>query len=438
MPKNYQIKKISGWGGYPSQKSEVITPTSLSSFKDLIKEKKNLIARGMGRSYGDSANGDIVFQTNCLDNFISFDFKSGIISVESGVTLREILKIIVKYGWFLPVSPGTSYVSVGGAIASDVHGKNHHHVGSFGQHVLSIKILLGTGEIVTTSPNEMQDLFYATCGGMGLTGIILSAKIKLIPIKSSLIKQKSIKLYSLSKLCEALEEYNKFPYCVAWIDCLAKDSKDLRSILTIGEHCDDKYLDLKIKNPFSIPFYTPVSLLNDFSLRVLNSSYWLKTKNNEIKLVSLMKYFYPLDKLSGWNKLYGRAGMIQYQFVVPKINGINNLNKIVNKILSSRNTSFLGVLKLFGEANKNLLSFPIEGYTLTLDFKMSASTIKLLNELDEIVSEVGGKINLCKDSVMKELIFKKTYTRWRDFQSVREKYGAIEKFSSAQSKRLGL
>lgn len=437
-PQVTTAKMISGWGGYPTQNAQVISPLSLSSYKDFLQHHSSLIARGMGRSYGDSANATTVIETTYSDHFITFDPATGLLTIEAGVMLRDILKITVKHGWFLPVTPGTSFVTVGGAIACDVHGKNHHISGTFGQHVVSITMLLGTGEVVTTSPEQLADLFHATCGGMGLTGVILTATIQLMSIKSTFINQKTIKTQSLEEACDAFEANSKAPYCVAWIDCLTTGQHLGRSVLMMGEHADNGGLNLTIKDPISIPIHTPAALLHSRIMRTFNTAYWAKASNNKNRTIPLLPYFYPLDAIGSWNKLYGKAGFLQYQFVLPKIDGVANMRKILTQIAHFGAGSFLAVLKQFGPANQNLLTFPIEGYTLALDFKMSPSVIDLLHRLDNMVADMGGRVYLTKDAVMQEASFKTTYPKWRDFEAVRQKYGAIGKFASAQSIRLGL
>ena len=432
------ITSITGWGGYPKQETQVLTPVSPSDMQSQTQTQLSLITRGMGRSYGDSANASVVLQTTYFDHFLAFDTNTGLLTAESGITLREILKVIVHQGWFLPVTPGTSYVTLGGAIASDVHGKNHHLAGAFGQHVKSMTLLLGTGDVVTASLEEHVDLFHATCGGMGLTGVILNASIQLIPIQSAFIAQKTIKVKSIEAACESFEENSTATYSVAWIDCLATGKSLGRSVLMLGEHADSGGLDFTIKKPTTMPIYTPAALLNSTTMKAFNSAYWAKAKDNKTQTVSLMPYFYPLDAIEGWNKLYGKAGFLQYQFVLPKTNGVANMRKVLTQITQSGQGSFLAVLKQFGAENDNMLSFPIEGYTLALDFKMTIPAITLLHKLDSMVVDMGGRVYLTKDAVMQEVTFKSTYPKWEEFDSVREKYGAIGKFSSAQSKRLGL
>lgn len=429
---------ISGWGGYPRQNAELLIPRSAAECRTAVDQHATLIARGMGRSYGDSANAGTVLQTHYCDHFIAFDSATGLLSVEAGTTLREILKIIVHQGWFLPVTPGTSFVTVGGAIASDVHGKNHHLAGTFGQHVVSMVLLLGTGEVVQTSPTKLPDLFHATCGGMGLTGVILTATLQLMPIRSAAIIQNTIKAKCLESACEAFEENRDATYSVAWIDCLATGKSLGRSVLMVGRHADEGALTLNFREPLNMPFYAPPAVLNKVTMRAFNGVYFAGAAHNRTERVPLLSYFYPLDKIGGWNRLYGRRGFLQYQFVLPKANGVVNMRTILSKIAQSGAGSFLAVLKQFGPANRNYLSFPIEGYTLALDFKMCRSIINLLRGFDELVTDMGGRIYLAKDAIMQEQPFKASYTRWQEFESIRQKYGAIGRFSSAQSRRLGL
>jgi decaprenylphospho-beta-D-ribofuranose 2-oxidase len=428
--------KIHGWGGYPIIDASVITPLSLSTCKDCL--QNSLIPRGMGRSYGDSANAATVLQTTYLDHFIAFDQASGQITLEAGVIIRDLLKVIVPKGWFIQVTPGTSYVTVGGAIASDVHGKNHHVTGTFGQHVRSMTLLLGTGEIVTTSLTENPDLFHATCGGMGLTGVILMATIQLMPIQSASITQTTIKTSCLEEVCEAFDENSESTYSVAWIDCITTGKSLGRSVLILGEHANSGVRMIKPKESAQIPLHAPSFLLNKATVSAFNAIYYLKSSERKKETVSMMPFFYPLDSVGGWNKLYGKAGFVQYQFVLPKTDGVTNMNRILQHIAESGAGSFLAVLKYFGEANDHLLSFPMAGYTLALDFKMSNMTINLLKLLDDMVVGMGGRIYLTKDALMTESTFKNTYPNWNEFESVRHKYGAIGKFASIQSQRLGL
>ena len=432
------LTKIYGWGRYPQQNAYLHAPTSCASLELTAKQQNSVLARGMGRSYGDSANALNVLQTTYINHFIEFDKATGKLTAEAGITLREILEVIVPSGWFLPVTPGTSYVTLGGAIASDVHGKNHHIAGTFGQHVKSLTMLLGTGEVVTASPQSHADLFHATCGGMGLTGIIISATFQLRPIRSSLISQKTIKADCIEAACEAFESNSDATYSVAWIDCLSKGKSLGRSVIMLGEHAEQGELGIDIRQKVSVPFSTPSTLLNSLAMKAFNTAYWHKAKHNLSQTVPLMPYFYPLDAVGEWNRLYGKNGFVQFQCVLPKIDGVANMRRLLTEISNSGEGSFLAVLKQFGTGNENLLSFPIEGYTLALDFKASEAAIKTVKKLEDMVVDMGGRLYLTKDAVMQESTFKATYPNWENFEAVREQYGAIGKFCSTQSKRLGL
>ena len=432
------LTKIYGWGRYPQQEAYLHAPASCASLELTVKQQNSVLARGMGRSYGDSANALNVLQTTYINHFIEFDKATGKLTAEAGITLREILEVIVPSGWFLAVTPGTSYVTLGGAIASDVHGKNHHLAGTFGQHVTSLNILLGTGEVVTASPQHHADLFHATCGGMGLTGIIVNATIQLLPIRSSLISQKTIKADCIEAACEAFERNIDATYSVAWIDCLSKGKSLGRSVIMLGEHAEQGGLNIDIRQKVSVPFSAPSALLNTLTMKAFNTAYWHKSKHNVSQTVALMPYFYPLDAIGEWNRLYGKKGFVQFQCVLPKIDGVANMRKLLTEISNSGEGSFLAVLKQFGTANENLLSFPTEGYTLALDFKATETAIKTVKKLEDMVVEMGGRLYLTKDAVMQESTFKATYPNWEKFEAVREQYGAIGKFTSTQSERLGL
>ena len=430
---------IHGWGRYPVVESEIRLPQTSKDCLDLINETQSFIPRGLGRSYGDSANSANVIQSSYLDHYIQFDDEGGLLVCQSGVSIQEILKLIIPKGWFIPVTPGTSYVTIGGAIASDVHGKNHHMSGAFSDHIVSFDLMLGTGELVNVTRTGMPDLFHATCGGMGLTGMILSATIQLKPIQSSNIIQTTIKANCLEEICFQFEENSQSTYSVAWIDCLAKGKNLGRSLLMIGEHAQDGVLNLDEKKPLNVPIDLPSSILNQYTIKAFNSLYFHKAMaQKQVTTLAYKPYFYPLDSLSNWNRLYGKNGFIQYQFVLPKEIGVQGLEKILNTIANSGKGSFLAVLKVFGPENKNYLSFPQQGYTLALDFKISMEVIQLIERLDAMVVDLGGRIYLAKDALMSEALFKKTYPKWEQFQEVRSKYGALGKFSSDQSKRLGL
>lgn len=430
---------LSGWGRYPRVQADVQFPQILSDFNAAVKLAHPLIARGLGRSYGDSSLADHVLETRFYSRFQAFDEASGLLTCDAGVSLAEILEVFVPKGWFLPVTPGTRFVTVGGAIASDVHGKNHHVDGTFGQHVTEMRMILGNGEEIVASPIQNADLFYATCGGMGLTGIITSATIRLKPIKSSQISETTIKAPDLEAVLNAFEENQGVTYSVAWIDCLAKGKSLGRSLLMLGEHAEHGDLVVPEAKALSVPFDMPAPLLNHATIQAFNTLYYNRVSQKQhIRTVHYGPFFYPLDKLAHWNRLYGKPGFLQYQFVLPKEAGFSGMRSILERIAASGRGSFLAVLKAFGKANNNLLSFPTEGYTLALDFKAEPAVFELLDELDKLVLHFCGRLYLAKDARMSEATFKASYPNWQQFEEVRGRYHALDKFTSRQSQRLGL
>ena len=430
--------KIHGWGNYSVIDAQVLKPKKINDIKELIKINNKVIARGLGRSYGDSANNNIVIDTTSLNQIIKFDTINGLISCESGVSIQEINKLTIPYGWFVPVTPGSSYVTLGGAISSDIHGKNHHIDGAFSDHIVSANLMLSDGEIITISKTINNELFQATCGGMGLTGIIVSATFKLKSINSNLIKQTTIKSSSLEELFNQLEVNFSSPYSVAWID-FSKKNKSVNSLLFLGDHIKKGKLISSTNKPRYIPIKFFSMFLNKNLIKLFNNAYYFKNlKKKQNTNIILEKYFYPLDSLLNWNLLYGKKGFIQYQFVIPKSDGIKIIKKILDIINDHDQTPFLAVLKVLGPQNKNYLSFPMEGYTLALDFKVSNRLLKLISILDEIIALNGGKIYLTKDAIMSKEIFRECYPKWEEFESIRAKYRANGKFTSLQSLRLGL
>ena len=426
---------ISGWGNEKKIHSKIVP---ISNFLDSRANGQSIISRGLGRSYGDSALNDTIINTIYHDKFLLFDDLNGLMQCQAGVDLNEVLSIVVKKGWFLPVTPGTKLITIGGAVAADVHGKNHHTEGSFCDYVTGLSILTGSGEIVDCSPTINNDLFYSTCGGMGLTGIIIDVTFKLKSIDGDCIKSRTIKTNSLDETLEEFERNSKVNYSVAWIDCLKKGKNMGRSLVMLGEHT--KSIKTKKRSlVYNVPLNSPSFLLNKFSIKTFNNLYYHhQLKKISDKIIHYDKYFYPLDSINNWNRLYGKQGFFQYQFVVPFSVGLDGMKEIMNTITNWGQASFLAVLKTFGKENRNLLSFPIEGYTLAIDIKYNKKAYKFFDFMDKIILEMGGRIYLAKDTRMNEEIFKKSYLNWEKFQQIREKYGSLTKFSSRQSKRIGL
>ena len=430
--------RYKSWGLYPRIKSKGIEFSSISELQERIISSKNYIPYGNGRSYGDSALNETVIPMRQLNKILSLDEINGIIELQSGVLLSEILDFCIPKGWFLKVTPGTKLITVGGAIASDVHGKNHHIDGCFGNSVLEFDLLQPNGELVTCSRTQNNELFRHTCGGQGLTGIIVKAKLELKRIESSRIKQTTIKTGSLKETFEVFEEIKDQPYSVAWIDCLSTGRKLGRSHVMYGDFISDGNLDIKEGLKLNIPFFFPGITLNKWTVKAFNWFYYNKQarKVKESK-VGFNSFFYPLDTINNWNRIYGRKGFLQYQFILPLEVSYDGVKQILEILSKSGKGSFLAVLKLYGKQNENTLSFPMEGYSLALDLKVSKSVFELLNRLDEIVENFGGRVYLSKDARLSKNSFNKTYRNaelFREFRS-NNKLSAI---SSVQSNRLDL
>ena len=439
-------KRIANWGNYPEIQSDERGFTIEDQISDVLLHNDGVIARGNGRCYGDASLAPHTISTLKYDKVLFFDTVNGIFECQAGLTLDKILDIIVPQGWFLPVTPGTKYITVGGAVASDVHGKNHHVDGAFSAHVLEMKLLLANGETVICSANENADLFWATCGGMGLTGVITQVKFDLKRIESSYIKQKQIKARNLEEVIELFDTYKHYTYSVAWIDCLQKGKDFGRSILILGEHAgtadlSEKQkadpLQLPKKKQITFPFNLPSFVLNKFTVKAFNFLYYGKNFKREINnVVSYEPFFYPLDAILHWNRGYGKKGFVQYQFVLP-LESKQGLIEILQRISDEGLGSFLAVLKIFGKQN-DLISFPTEGYTLALDFPVRKSLFKFLDELDEIVLKYNGRLYLSKDARMNADIFWRSYSNAKQFQEIVNRYNPDKRIHSIQSSRLNI
>lgn len=384
---------------------------------------KSVLAYGNGRSYGDSClnTGGVLIDCRHLDRFISFDDGNGVLRCEAGVLLADILDVAVPRGWFPPVSPGTRLVTVGGAIANDVHGKNHHRAGTFGCHLRCFELLRSNGDRLLCSPDENQDYFQATIGGLGLTGVVTWAEIQLKPISCAYIDQEVIRFHDLAeffRLSEASDE--EFEYTVAWIDCLAKGSSLGRGLFVRGNHARTAP-NVAPKAPregLSMPFTPPVSLVNRLSLRAFNTLYFRKQRGDRAtSQVHYRPFFYPLDAIGNWNRMYGPKGFYQYQCVLPPAHGDTGMAKILQTIAAAGMGSFLAVLKVFGDrASPGLMSFPRPGVTLALDFPNSGAKVRgLLDQLDAITGEYGGAVYPAKDARMSADIFRQAYPALDEF-----------------------
>jgi decaprenylphospho-beta-D-ribofuranose 2-oxidase len=439
-------KKIGNWGNYPLIETEEKSFAFSKELTTALEKSDNVIARGNGRCYGDASLSKNIFSTLKYDKTLSFDPIQGVFECQSGITIDQVLTIIVPKGWFMPVTPGTKFITIGGAVASDVHGKNHHMDGSFSNHVIELEVLLANGIYAICSPDQNSDLFWATCGGMGLTGIITRVKFQLKKIETSYIKQKQIKARNIEEVLELFEKNNNYTYSVAWIDCLKKGNGFGRSILILGEHASANELNEgKRKNPLKLPskkqitfpFNLPSYALNKFTIKAFNFLYYSKNFKREIEnIVSYEPFFYPLDAILHWNRGYGKKGFVQYQFVLP-LESKQGLLEILKRISDQGLGSFLAVLKVFGKQD-DLISFPKEGYTLALDFPVRKDLFPFLDELDAMVLKYNGRLYLSKDARMKQEVFWSSYENAQAFSEIVKKYNPNFKINSILAQRLNI
>lgn len=443
---------LTNWGNYPKVETTMLTPHDATNAEERVAHATQCIGRGLGRCYGDSAcNASLVLSTLRLDKMLSFDEETGLLVTEAGVSLSDIIDAFLPRGWFLPVTPGTKFVTMGGAVASDVHGKNHHIAGTMGQHVAWMDVLTAEKGLVRCSPSEHADLFYATCGGHGLTGLVVCVALQLIRVPSAWIDQTCIKAANLQEIMDSFEANATSPYSVAWIDCLQTGKAMGRSILMCGNFAPPEILEAaRRKQPYAsarkkqltVPFNFPALALNPLSVKLFNTLYYGKAPRGATQgIVSCNTFFYPLDAINCWNRIYGKRGFTQYQFVLPKEAGAEGLPKILHRIAKSGSGSFLAVLKLFGGQTviPGNISFPTEGYTLALDFPISSRLFPLLDQLDAMVLDYGGRHYLTKDARLAAATFRKGYGKLLDdFLAVKTAWDPQNKFTSTQAQRLEL
>ncbi|MGD0012377.1 MAG: FAD-binding oxidoreductase [Terriglobia bacterium] len=451
MAELFVTHPLSGWGRFPVECCNVYRPDSQRQLAAILESgaQPSLISFGLGRSYGDAplnSQGGVICHTR-LNRFLAFDAQAGVLECEAGVSLAEILQYFLPRGFFLPVTPGTKFVTVGGAIAADVHGKNHHQDGTFGNFVLDFKLLTPKGEELSCSPNNNFDVFWATHGGMGLTGVILSARIKLRPVESAWVLVDYQKATNLEDALGRMTETDVcYQYSVAWIDCLATGRHMGRAVLMRGNHAPANELPASVRDPlaepprrrWTLPFDLPSLALNSLTVRAFNAFYYSVHRNAARQLVDLEKFFYPLDAIRHWNRLYGRRGFVQYQVALPLEGGLEGLKEVLTQLARSRRASFLAVLKRFGKPNPGLLSFPIQGYTLALDLPVASGLIPFLHELDRVVLNYGGRIYLAKDAVMTSHSFAAMYPKLEQFRAIKSRLDARGLLSSSMARRLAI
>jgi len=406
--------------------------------------RRSAIPRGNGRSYGDSSlNPEGVVDLRRFNHLLAFDEEAGLLTCEGGVMLADIIEVFLPRGWFAPVTPGTRFVTVGGMIASDVHGKNHHRAGSFGDHLAWIDLALPDGRVVRCSSQVEPELLAATCGGMGLTGVILRAAFRMLKVESAYMRTTTIRTPTLEAAFEAFEAAQDATYSVAWIDALASGRKLGRSVIFLGEHAKPEELPAQLRaTPFArkperlkrVPFDFPDFALSRLPVTMFNGLYDGFQREGET-VGDLIPYFYPLDAVLDWNCIYGRRGFVQYQCVLPLDESLAGMRRLLEAISAAGGASFLTVLKRLGRESFGHLSFPMEGYTLAMDFPTTPKNLALLTRLDGIVEDHGGRIYLTKDARAAPSAMK-GYPRLDAFRDVRRRFGLAGRIESLQSRRL--
>jgi FAD/FMN-containing dehydrogenase len=422
---------LQSWGRYPHQPQ---TPHAVHWPEDVplqlseiaLQTASGALAFGCGRSYGDVclAVSNHVLTMQPMNRILDANWETGVITAQAGLTLADLIQIALPHGWFLPVTPGTKFVTLGGAVANDVHGKNHHIMGTFGRHVKNLALYRSDQGVVACSPTLKPELFAATVGGLGLSGVILTVELQLRRVASSNIEQRSIRFGGLSVFFELSKKYDAAnEYTVAWIDCLASGKSAGRGHYITGNHAKTGPLDVAPAGGLKMPIDPPFSLVNAASLRLFNTLYYHRQQVKEVSgTVSYAPFFYPLDGLQHWNRMYGRAGFQQYQCVVPTPHGREVIQALLYEISRSGTGSFLAVLKQCGAiTSPGCLSFPMEGVSLALDFpERKQLNGRLFARLDALIAEAGGRLYPAKDAHMQGAHFRQAYPLWERVEALRD------------------
>jgi len=437
---------LSGWGRYPRASCAVYRPERARDMTALFSlPVSTLVARGAGRAYGDAALNQTgaVIDLQRLNRILSFDPR-GLVCCEAGVTFADLIAVFLPRGFFPPASPGTKFVTLGGALAADVHGKSHHREGSFARHVTSFKLILPNGELRRCTPED-RDLFLATAGGMGLTGVITELELRLRPVSSAYLNVETLPARDLDQALELFDRVDSHQYSMAWIDCLSRGRAMGRAIVMAGDFVSPQALaPAQREQPWRIaprtrhrlPVDLPGLLLNNVSVRAFNELYYRVQRHGAGTHISdYDSFFYPLDSIEQWNRLYGRRGFVQYQCVWPLANGRKALIELLDAISHSRRGSFLAVLKRFGP-QEGILSFPMEGYTLALDFPMRRGLLEFLEQLDRLIVAHGGRVYLAKDARLQPAQLRQMYPELPRFRAIRDRLDPDHRLASSLSRRL--
>lgn len=452
MPDAEVPRLLSGWGRTAPSAARVVSLTDAGDTAPAFSAAgpRGLIARGLGRSYGDAAQnaGGTVLDTTGLSRLRAIDLEHGVVRVDAGTSLGALMRKVVPLGWYVPVTPGTRHVTVGGAIAADIHGKNHHVDGSFANFVDEFTLHAPKGTMTVTPRND-PELFWGTAGAMGLTGVVTEATLRLIPIETSRISVDTERADDLDDLmARMLDGDDGYRYSVAWIDCLATGSHLGRAVLTRGDHAPldalapserARALDFAPRERVAAPPWAPNRLLNRWSVRAFNELWFRKAPRHRVAhLESIGAFFHPLDGIRGWNRLYGSRGFVQYQYVVP-LDAVATVRATVEALSRAQCASFLAVLKRFGPGNPGPLSFPVPGWTLALDLPASARGLAdLLDRLDRMVVEAGGRVYLAKDSRLDPALLPAMYPDLDRLRALCDRVDPAGVLQSDLARRLGL
>ncbi len=445
-----KIVDLSGWGRFPPASGPAYRPERLAELNRILRTDTKLIARGGGRSYGDQAipaDAGAALLTGRLDRSLAFDEATGEIAVEAGVTFRDLLTLLLRRGWLVPVSPGTGFATLGGAVANDVHGKNHDRDGSFGDHILWLDLLLASGEQRRITPDSDPALFAATLGGCGLTGIITALGFRMVRVPSARMLMHERRVRDLDAFLQGLiEARSTARYAVGWIDGLAGGSALGRGILELADPAplstatvgSDPYARPRVRQK-RVPITFPDFALNRWSVMAFNALYWRRVpRAGRERLVDIGAFLYPLDALLDWNRIYGARGFQQFQCVLPDAGARDGLVRMLTAIRKAGAASFLSVLKSMGRPGRGMLSFGQPGFSLALDLPRGTASDALLRDLERMTLDAGGRIYLAKDSALSAEGFARMYPRLEEFKAVLAEVDPQQRFASRMSQRLGL
>jgi decaprenylphospho-beta-D-ribofuranose 2-oxidase len=435
--------ELTGWGRALRASCEAARPERLGDVPAVLETSGpgGLSIFGGGRAYADSAlnSGGNTCLTGRLDRILAFDESSGIVDVEPGVTFRRLLQVFLPRGWLFPVSPGTAFATIGGAVAHDVHGKNHEHEGTFGQHVTKLELMIADGTVYRISRDNAPEVFRATCGGCGLTGLLTRVTFQMQRVPSAFVEVKERRVENLEAFIAAFEDARSASYSVGWIDALATGARLGRGILQTAEPAGGGSRDWKNGRQRKVPFDFPRVAINPLSVQAFNALYLRRVpKNGRSRLLPYADFLYPLDAIQDWNRVYGGRGFHQFQCVVPFADGARALRRLLEAIAASRAASALTVLKRLGQGRAGYLSFPMEGYTLALDFPNGRGTAALYQRLVDVTLEHGGRIYLAKDALLSREAFETMYPELPEFRRVLKQVDPRAKFQSDMARRLGI